>query len=245
MPFNYKRVESQIVEHVDQVFEHEETHDERYLRSLRWPTAFFLLFAVLACELSTLNKQPISLPIGAELNKLVPSFTREQKIFRADARYASDHKTEASISATKAYWFGLMPRGEGFLDIPDYKSYVLPPPMHFKGLPGMEVYSIAVYHELHCLMHIAFFMDKLIMKIRNKDFTMDEGEIGHNDHCFNYLRNAVMCCGDTTLEGQSQAKMFEHVAGTDGTGAVHVCRNFDEIFAWAERRNITDGKETA
>jgi hypothetical protein len=58
-----------------------------------------------------------------------------------------------------------------------------------------------------------------------------------------YIRNALMCCGDTTLEGQSQAKMFEHIAGTDGTGAVHVCRNYDEISTWAEKQRTTDGKE--
>ena len=53
-----------------------------------------------------------------------------------------------------------------------------------------------------------------------------------------------MCCGDTTLEGQSQAKMFEHVAGTDGTGAVHVCRSFEELSAWAEGKRVTDEKES-
>lgn len=106
------------------------------------------------------------------------------------------------------------------------------------------IFAIAVFHELHCLMHMSFFIDKLTMKIRNRDFTLDEGELGHNDHCFNYLRNALMCCGDTTLEGQSQAEMFKDVAGTDGTGAVHVCRNYDEIFKWAEERRFTDSKES-
>lgn len=134
--------------------------------------------------------------------------------------------------------------GGGFIDVPDYQSYTLPPPMHYDVYSGKEVFTLAVFHEMHCLMHISGYIDKLVMQIRNKDFYLDEGTIGHNDHCFNYIRNALMCCGDMTLEGQSQAKMFEHIAGTDGTGAIHVCRNYDEISRWAEKWRITDGKES-
>jgi hypothetical protein len=115
--------------------------------------------------------------------------------------------------------------------------------MYFDYTGNKATYSIAVFHEMHCLMHISAYVDKLVMQIRNKDLMLDEGPIGHNDHCFNYLRNALMCCGDTTLEGQSQAKMFEDVPGTDGTGAVHVCRSYDEISAYADRKRVADGKE--
>jgi hypothetical protein len=52
-----------------------------------------------------------------------------------------------------------------------------------------------------------------------------------------------MCCSDTTLEGQAQTPELKDIAGTDGTGAVHVCRNYDEIVSWAERRKITDEEE--
>jgi len=115
--------------------------------------------------------------------------------------------------------------------------------MHFETAPGKEVYTIAVFHELHCLMHLSGYIDKLVMQIRKKDSTLDEGAIWHNDHCFNYLRNALLCCGDTTLEGQAQTPELEGVAGTDGTGAVHICRNFDEIKAYAEKTRLTDAKE--
>ncbi|KAF7441409.1 DUF3328 domain containing protein [Pyrenophora tritici-repentis] len=109
--------------------------------------------------------------------------------------------------------------------------------------PGKQVYAIAVFHELHCLMHLSGYIDKLVMQIRNRDFELDEGAVWHNDHCFNYLRNALLCCGDTTLEGQAQTPELQGVAGTDGTGAVHVCRNYDEILAFAEKVRLTDAKE--
>ncbi|KAF1847750.1 uncharacterized protein K460DRAFT_275988 [Cucurbitaria berberidis CBS 394.84] len=252
-PFNYAKVNSEN-DH-DESLEQQQTYRgldrlaiwlktvEKF-QFLRWPLTLFLLLVILICELSILHKQPSSLQLGEELNRLVPRFATEQRIFHSDQRYASDHKTITSINATKQHWRDLMPKGGGFLNVPDYSSHTLPPPMHFLQTPDKDVYAIAVFHELHCLMHMSGYIDKLVMKIRNKDFTLDEGEIGHNDHCFNYLRNALMCCGDTTLEGQSQAPMFKNVSGTDGTGAVHICRNYDEITVWAEGRRITDAKES-
>ncbi|EAT76501.2 hypothetical protein SNOG_16129 [Parastagonospora nodorum SN15] len=210
---------------------------------LRWPAALFILIVILTCELSILRRQPPSLPIGGEINGLVPHFSMEKKIFRADDRYASDHLTIESINATKDHWKDLMPRGSGFMHIQDYKKYTLPPPMHFDVSPGKELFAIAVFHQLHCLMHISAFLDKLTMKIRNREWTLDEQALAHNDHCFNYIRSALMCAADTTLEGQAQSNVLGDAAGTDGTGAVHICRNFDEVSAWAEKRRETDGKE--
>lgn len=52
-----------------------------------------------------------------------------------------------------------------------------------------------------------------------------------------------MCFGDTTLEGQTQTPGLENVPGTDGTGATHVCRNFEEIRAFADKMKLSEKKE--
>jgi hypothetical protein len=31
-------------------------------------------------------------------------------------------------------------------------------------------------------------------------------------------------------------------AGTDGTGAVHMCKDYDEILRWAEMNRVVDSK---
>jgi hypothetical protein len=137
MPFNYGKVGSES-----------STDDEQQMhpgpgrvtfwtricdttRWLRWPFAFFFLIIILIAEISILNRQPVSLPIGAEINGIVPhckSYTlrlnlssttrltqtnppvgRHRVKFIADPRYASDHKTHASINATKQHWLDLMP----------------------------------------------------------------------------------------------------------------------------------------
>ncbi|KAH7380539.1 hypothetical protein DE146DRAFT_730086 [Phaeosphaeria sp. MPI-PUGE-AT-0046c] len=251
MPFPYSKVRNEHIEHDNDDTESPYFHDEprrskfwtRLLGSvgaLKWPVTFLLLFAILLCELSVMRRHPSLLAIGAELNGLVPRFSQEYKKFRDDGLYVSDHKTMDSINATKHNWEALMPVGGGFIDVQDYASYDLPPPQHYKESPGKEVFTIAVFHELHCLMHMTSYMDKLILQIRNKDWEIDEHALEHNDHCINYLHNALLCCGDTTLEGQSQVDKL----GTDGTGAVHVCRNYGEISEWAIARRITDGKES-
>lgn len=116
--------------------------------------------------------------------------------------------------------------------------------MHFDEYPalrGKNTYVLAVFHQMHCLYHMQAYMDTLAMQIRAGNMTLDEHKLKHNDHCFNYLRNAVMCAADTTLEGQIVRDDHDpSVPGTDGTGAMHVCKNWDEVVRWAEGERLYD-----
>ncbi len=49
-----------------------------------------------------------------------------------------------------------------------------------------------------------------------------------------------MCASDTTLEGQAQDNTSRENVGTDGTGGTHVCRDYEELRAWAEGRRLYD-----
>jgi hypothetical protein len=80
------------------------------------------------------------------------------------------------------------------------------------------------------------YIDRLVVQNRNHEQVEDYDE-WHLEHCFDYLRNTIMCCGDTTLEGQAEGS---DLPGTDGLGAMHMCKNYDEIFAWAEANRVTD-----
>lgn len=59
----------------------------------------------------------------------------------------------------------------------------------------------------------------------------------HVDHCFRYLRQSIVCCGDTALEGQN---LKVTIPDTDGTGATHLCKDIEQIRAWAEQRRLSD-----
>jgi hypothetical protein len=61
----------------------------------------------------------------------------------------------------------------------------------------------------------------------------------HLSHCFDYLRQAIMCHGDTALEGL-QTTFGPDVGGSDGWNVVHVCKKWDEVYDWLEGRRIDD-----
>lgn len=48
----------------------------------------------------------------------------------------------------------------------------------------------------------------------------------HVEHCFDYLRQALLCCGDTTLEWPSEYP-DGRVLNVDGLGISHQCRDID------------------
>jgi hypothetical protein len=44
-------------------------------RKLRWPCTFFLLLVSLAVQVQILHRQPIAMPVGSEMNGIVPHCT--------------------------------------------------------------------------------------------------------------------------------------------------------------------------
>ena len=61
----------------------------------------------------------------------------------------------------------------------------------------------------------------------------------HLSHCFDYLRQAVMCHGDTALEGL-QTTFGPNVGGSDGWNVKHVCKPWNKIHGWLENKRIDD-----
>lgn len=59
----------------------------------------------------------------------------------------------------------------------------------------------------------------------------------HATHCFEYLRSSIMCNMDMTLEGSTS------VAGTEGLGQPHQCRNREEVISWIEARRVDDAQD--
>ncbi|CAI4214783.1 unnamed protein product [Parascedosporium putredinis] len=64
----------------------------------------------------------------------------------------------------------------------------------------------------------------------------------HQLHCLHsiYLRQSIMCCGDVALEGAETTFPEGERGGSDGWGAQHVCKNYDEIYKYLEAGRATD-----
>lgn len=62
--------------------------------------------------------------------------------------------------------------------------------------------------------------------------------LDHLPHCFDYLRQAIMCAGDAALEeavivpGLGTATM--PTRNVDGWGTTHLCRNWDALWEFAK-----------
>jgi hypothetical protein len=89
------------------------------------------------------------------------------------------------------------------------------------------------------------------LALNNGKFVMDMGEeddgltregedpAAHLSHCFDYLRQAIMCHGDTALEGL-QTTFGPDVGGSDGWNVKHVCKPWNRIYNWLETHRIDD-----
>src|SRR4051812_21155185 len=56
----------------------------------------------------------------------------------------------------------------------------------------------------------------------------------HAGHCFEYLRNSILCNLDMTLEGSMSTSEDKD------KGQPHVCRSREEAISWIEARRADD-----
>ncbi|CEJ81062.1 hypothetical protein VHEMI01212 [[Torrubiella] hemipterigena] len=110
---------------------------------------------------------------------------------------------------------------------------------------GYWVTGLDVFHQLHCL-------DSL-RRATYPEFYEHEGTPDHwhlhIDHCVDYLRQAIMCHGDTspmTFKWHASAQRY----GPDFASTRFCRRRFDDIVDWSrartpQARRGTTGKETA
>lgn len=108
----------------------------------------------------------------------------------------------------------------------DWRKYDLPEPYsvaidrHHDG----EGYMMSVFHQLHCFSYI---LEHLQQGYAGGELTE---EISHHlTHCTNYLRQSIMCCGDTTLEGKTEEG--------PGEGSQHECVDYDALLSWANEHH--------
>jgi hypothetical protein len=61
----------------------------------------------------------------------------------------------------------------------------------------------------------------------------------HLSHCWDYLRQAIMCAGDATLEWWQAPP---NNLGSTGWGYQHQCKDYGALYAYADRHRATDKK---
>ncbi|KAM0798992.1 hypothetical protein BDR22DRAFT_912065 [Usnea florida] len=213
--------------------------------------------------------------IFARSRSFAPTFFEENSIFIAPPSPESD-----------AAWEDLRPKGGGAVAIANAEAYGLKP-----GIPidtGPDVYSISMFHQLHCLVCLSGVIepadasfslaDILQSLVRTNYYAALNGTIpppahqpgidllskekqnmlqrAHIAHCFDYVRQGIMCAGDMTIESPNVPpdEWFEGISEdllreqfgdqkpvfVDGWGIKHQCRSFDEAKDWVSRNRVPD-----
>jgi hypothetical protein len=68
------------------------------------------------------------------------------------------------------------------------------------------------------------------MRLKNSENSKDVPD--HIPHCFDYLRQSLMCKADTALE-KSAIQEGKTVHDVTGWGVDHECRDWEAIMKWA------------
>lgn len=98
-------------------------------------------------------------------------------------------------------------------------------------------------HQMHCL-------DVLRVGFAMGGVGAGAGYIEHAEHCLRYLRQAILCRADSTLEPSTPerdaAGVWEHAAS--GVGSVHRCKDWTAMRRYLEAHppgplNVTEDTE--
>ena len=98
--------------------------------------------------------------------------------------------------------------------------------------PSANGFSIASFHQYHCLWMIMRGYGNAVFNTSDHD----PDHLRHVTHCFDYLRQSMLCAGDSALEGKSTLVPTM----TDGWGNVHICKSVKAQVDWIYENRLSD-----
>ncbi|KAI1417897.1 hypothetical protein F5Y13DRAFT_176707 [Hypoxylon sp. FL1857] len=159
----------------------------------------------------------------------VPKFPRKTYTFLPDPHYVRDDMLfdEHDTLHTLHNWIPLSAEARGYVQIPDYDSYDILSKPHMVAINRTSegpAYMMSVFHQLHCLSYIVAHFQQGYAGTE-----LTEEVAHHSSHCFDYLRQSIICAGDTNLEGETDAG--------PGWGSKHECIDYDVLLDWANKHS--------
>ncbi|KAE9375974.1 hypothetical protein N431DRAFT_481159 [Stipitochalara longipes BDJ] len=163
--------------------------------------------------------------------RTMPSFTSRSVLFKGDPRFVSAESfgNKTTLQETLKEWTVLSPKGRGSIIVDPGDRSSLPRPYEIQ-IPEderttstdtkQEIYMVSVFHQLHCLSSLLSTYGLMVVEGRQPS------DLVHDAHCFDFIRQAILCAGDTTVEGSTKYG--------EGWGAIHQCKDIDAIRAWTE-----------
>ncbi|RFU32353.1 hypothetical protein B7463_g3991, partial [Scytalidium lignicola] len=203
--------------------------------SIRYVLDTVLLILILVFLVTTRShNRPDQLETSGDITGFAPIVRRQIKSFAHDSSFTPDDPADWFTNRVKQNWLNLVPKGLGYVRIDKPEEYDnLPEP-----LPEYDstVFTTSVTHQLHCLYKLQeVFSSFMLNRTETQEF---KETVWHSGHCFEYLRQSILCCGDTALEGKQTSFPDKNLPGSDGWDAKHICRNYDQIRNHLERNRM-------
>ncbi|MCJ1358910.1 MAG: hypothetical protein MMC33_008910 [Icmadophila ericetorum] len=132
-------------------------------------------------------------------------------------------------------WAGLIPNS-GLVMIKYPEKYGLQTGIHTME-PNAAVYGVAITHQYHCLKMMRESFSGLstgdpeyveMLTAPEDPLQRPPLMLDHVYHCYDYLRQSILCQADLTLEWAS----YVNTSHIDGYGPPHQCRNWDDVYKW-------------
>lgn len=104
-----------------------------------------------------------------------------------------------------------------------------------------RVRAVSVFHQLHCLneLRLGYCSKSDSTSMQGRGSPDHHHSSAHARHCFDYLRQALICASDTTLE-RLQSDSRGELPSVNGWGTLHQCRNHEEVFEWTMLHRASD-----
>lgn len=181
-----------------------------------------VLFEIGKTRLIYLDKTINRLP-GRDL---MPYFPHNQVVkFEPNEVYAGNRSSKA--------WQNLNAEGGGWITVEHGEQLGLGPPIRYNNKEG---YGVSVFHQLHCL---AAMHDAYLGLLSGGEGRIQHAQ--HVEHCFDYIRQVLMCHADLGLEHRRHEGEGIDNDSTDGWGALHQCRDWNAVVQFVEEKALTKG----
>ncbi|EDU44873.1 repeatdomain containing protein [Pyrenophora tritici-repentis] len=155
--------------------------------------------------------------VGGDITGWSPHLPTTITQFKINQTFAPYNTSEFFKPEVLQAWNELMPIGMGFQSIPNPEDYNnLPTPITW---PNATVYTTSMTHQLHCLYAVVAVYSGM-----TSGHTLEDDHHWHMIHCFDYMRQAIMCSADMALEGL-ETTFPDHNGGSDGWDSRHVCKD--------------------
>ncbi|KAK5627583.1 hypothetical protein RRF57_003298 [Xylaria bambusicola] len=206
------------------------------LSKYRWIVDVFLVLVIITLLLDKFLRRSPEFEGNGDIVGFAPQFSQQIRKFSPDPGFVPENTSQFFSEETRKKWLDIVPMSEGlgFLEVKDPEKY--------KNLPtkiaifeDRFVVASSMTHQLHCLHAIA----EAYSALTSDPTRVSKDAEWHIAHCFDYLRQGIMCCGDVALEGD-QTTFPDGSEGSDGWDANHVCKDYDQILDYLNENRASD-----